>query len=104
MKYKNQAGGFGGKGLNNIHKSQGSPDAEEPKVPAESSFPGQLMRQEEVANLLAVSERTLEAWRLSGAGPPYVRLGSKKAVRYKRSDVEAWLAARTFRSTSEESA
>lgn len=104
MKYKNQAGGLDGKDLDNIHTLQGNPEAEVPEVPAKSPFPGQLMRPEEVVDLLAVSGRTLEAWRLSGAGPPYVRLGSKKAVRYKRSDVETWLAERTFRSTSEESA
>lgn len=45
----------------------------------------------EVAHLLGISVRTL--WRLLAAGevPEPVRL--RKAVRWRRSDIEAWLVA-----------
>ena len=39
------------------------------------------------------SERSLEAWRRRGYGPPFIRV-SPRVVRYRRLDVERWLAAR----------
>ncbi len=52
-----------------------------------------LLPQKRVATLLSVSPRALEAWRMRGVGPPFIRI-SKRCVRYRRRDVEAWLAAR----------
>ncbi len=49
-----------------------------------------MMPEVEVALELRVSVRTVIRWRVSGVGPPYVRLG--KRVFYKRQDVAAWLA------------
>jgi predicted DNA-binding transcriptional regulator AlpA len=46
---------------------------------------------------LAVS--TLEKLRLSGGGPRFVRLG--RAVRYRVTDLEAYLAERVVESTSQ---
>lgn len=60
----------------------------------------ELVAQEDAARLLAVSPRTLEAWRVSGGGPPFVRL-SRRAIRYRRVDLEAWIAERVVSSTSE---
>lgn len=45
---------------------------------------------EEVADRLRVPIRTLYDWRLRGVGPPALRIG--KRLRYRRSDVDAWLA------------
>lgn len=42
-----------------------------------------LVTEERAAELLALSVRTLQAWRLRGAGPAFVRAGA--AVRYQRS-------------------
>jgi hypothetical protein len=39
------------------------------------------------------SERSLEAWRRRGFGPPFIRV-SPRAVRYRRRDVERWLNER----------
>jgi excisionase family DNA binding protein len=47
------------------------------------------MTTEEVAAYLRVPPRTVEAWRYKGTGPPGIRVG--KHVRYRRTDVEAWL-------------
>ena len=46
-----------------------------------------------------LSASFLEKLRVVGGGPPFIKVG--KAVRYKLSDVDAWLAERTRRSTSE---
>jgi predicted DNA-binding transcriptional regulator AlpA len=57
------------------------------------------LTQRETANVLRCSERTLEKLRVSGMGPKYHKL--LRRVLYKESDIEAWLAARVVRSTSE---
>jgi predicted DNA-binding transcriptional regulator AlpA len=45
------------------------------------------------ARFLGVSIRTLQGWRENGTGPRFIRL-SARAVRYRPSDLEAWLAER----------
>ena len=44
--------------------------------------------QAEIAEMLHVPERTLEDWRLTHHGPPYLKLG--RHVRYDPADVYAW--------------
>ena len=58
-----------------------------------------LLSQREAATLLHLSERTLERFRVSGAGPKFVRLG--RSIRYRLTDIEAFIAARIVGSTSE---
>jgi hypothetical protein len=53
--------------------------------------PDAMMTTAALAVLCGVSSRTPEAWRLKGIGPPYFEISSR-CVRYKRSDVIAWLA------------
>ena len=45
-----------------------------------------------------VSTRTMQRWRLEGVGPTYVKLG--RLVRYRQSDLDAFLEERTRTSTS----
>lgn len=52
-----------------------------------------LLSPKRVAALLGVSPRALEAWRLRGEGPSFIRISSR-CIRYRRSDVEAWLDQR----------
>lgn len=59
-----------------------------------------LLTQRETAQLLRLSERSLERYRVSGFGPRYVKAGHS-AVRYRIEDVEAWIASRVVHSTSE---
>jgi predicted DNA-binding transcriptional regulator AlpA len=40
------------------------------------------------------SPRTVQRWRATGEGPPYIRVGRR--ILYRRSDVEAWLSSQTF--------
>ena len=51
------------------------------------------MTTSEVAVALAVSPGTLFRWRLHGSGPLYLKLGTgpKAPIRYRRSDIEAFL-------------
>ena len=58
-----------------------------------------LLTQRQAAETLALSERTLERFRVTGAGPKFVRLG--KSIRYRLADLEAWIASRVVGSTSE---
>ena len=58
-----------------------------------------LQTTSEIAVYLQVAEITLRKWRLGGTGPRFVKVGS--TVRYKNSDIEAWLVSRTVASTSE---
>jgi excisionase family DNA binding protein len=59
----------------------------------------QLLDQREAARLLRLSERTLERLRLQGGGPSFVKCG--RSVRYRESDLDAWIAARVIGSTSD---
>ena len=61
-----------------------------------------LMNQEEAARLLDVSPRSLEGWRLNGGGPPFHRLGKRRAVKYSRIDLLNWIETHRFTSTSGE--
>lgn len=58
-----------------------------------------LLTQREAAELLQLSVRTLERYRLSGLGPHFVKAGH--SVRYREADLEAWVASRVVGSTSE---
>ena len=60
----------------------------------------QLLTQKRLADLIDVSERTLERWRVEGSGPAFVKAGRK--VLYLPDDVNDWLAASRRKSTSEQ--
>ena len=59
-----------------------------------------LLTTPDAARYLGVSAKTLNNWRWIGAGkgPTFVRLG--RAVRYDVRTLDAWIAGRTFDSTS----
>lgn len=42
------------------------------------------------AEVLGVSPRTMEGWRIKGRGPKCYRVGNR-LVRYRREDLAAWL-------------
>ncbi|ODU41779.1 MAG: hypothetical protein ABS96_30375 [Lysobacteraceae bacterium SCN 69-123] len=56
--------------------------------------PSDLLDEKEVAATLGVAPGTLRNWRSLRIGPVYVKLG-KRAVRYRRSDVETFIASGT---------
>jgi len=58
-----------------------------------------LLTQDEAADLLKLSVRTLERLRTTSGGPKFLKI--MHSVRYRQSDVEAWIASRVVGSTSE---
>jgi len=52
-----------------------------------------LLTEVEAADLLRLSVRTLQAWRIRIAGPAFVQVG--RAVRYRRRDLITWIEANT---------
>jgi predicted DNA-binding transcriptional regulator AlpA len=53
----------------------------------------------EAARSLGLCEVTLRKWRNLGGGPRFVKMG--RAVRYRRSDLDAFIGANTFANTLE---
>jgi len=62
-----------------------------------------LLTTTQAAEILGVSKAFLERDRWAGARIPFIRVGSR-AVRYRLSDLEAYLASRVRRSTSDKGA
>lgn len=54
-----------------------------------------LLSEVDAADLLGLSTRTLQCWRLQETGPAYVRAG--RAIRYRRRDLLEWIDANTIR-------
>jgi predicted DNA-binding transcriptional regulator AlpA len=57
----------------------------------------------EFARLIEVHPNTLGKWRTQGRGPRYEKLGKgiRAKIRYRRSEIEKWLAENAHRNTSE---
>jgi DNA-binding transcriptional MerR regulator len=58
-----------------------------------------LLTTETLAEQISISPRTLERWRLTGCGPPFMKAGRR--VLYSSQNVEEWLAQTLKSSTSE---
>lgn len=58
------------------------------------------VNEAEAAEILGVAPRTLSDWRFRGVGPRYLAY-SARAVRYRLSDLEEFMAAAERRSTSD---
>lgn len=52
----------------------------------------ELLTQQQLADELQVSQRTLERWRQQGTGPAFIQVG--RSPRYRRSDIDTWLDQR----------
>lgn len=50
----------------------------------------EFLKEKELSRLLNITVAALRRWRLIGRGPQFTKLGS--AVRYRKSEIEAWLA------------
>lgn len=57
-----------------------------------------LLAPAAVAEILVVTERTLERWRMTGEGPRFVKL-SRSTVRYAADDVAKFVSQRLRRNT-----
>ncbi|WP_005036566.1 helix-turn-helix transcriptional regulator [Holophaga foetida] len=72
--------------------TQSQPIHQEPHPPA-------LLDSLHAAGVLNVSVLTLADWRCKGTGPAFLKVG--RCVRYRRSDLEAWLNSRTVTNTAQ---
>jgi hypothetical protein len=76
-------------------------------VPTQSATPtadgaprsSELITPAQAADLLRVRAKVLERWRGTGEGPAFVRLSSK-TIRYRREDIDAFVAGRVRASTA----
>ncbi len=62
--------------------------------------PMEYLGTREAAALLGLSPRTLDRYRVTGAGPAFYRFGTR--IRYARADLGDWAAARRRTSTSDD--
>ena len=69
------------------------------RKPQEVGSGDRLLPPGDAANLLHLSTSWLAKARMSGEGPPYVKLG--RSVRYRESALVQWLKSLTRLSTSE---
>jgi excisionase family DNA binding protein len=69
---------------------------------AKASSSETFLTEAETAQLLKLSQRTLQRWRMEGSqGLPFRRFGG--LIRYALSDIERWAAEQSRMSTSETS-
>jgi len=61
------------------------------------------LNTDQAADYTGLSKATLEKFRCSGGGPRFVRY-SRRAVRYRVAEIDAWMDSRTVAHTSERSA
>ncbi len=66
---------------------------------AEALSRKQLVDERRAAEFLGMQVKTLQEWRTSGKGCPFVKIG--RAVRYSLADLDAFIAKNTVQSTAE---
>lgn len=78
-------------------------DQNTPVAPPTSTSPPLVpspnLNTKDAATFLSVQPSTLEQWRWNGRGPKFVKLN--RSVVYRMADLEAFLEARVFHSTTE---
>lgn len=62
-------------------------------MPTDDSTARELLTLDQLSDLLQVPRSTLYTWRTSGKGPRALKLNG--TLRFRRSDVDAWLDAAT---------
>ena len=62
--------------------------------------PDELLSPTELAEALGISVRTIYNWRVRKVGPPGLKVG--RHVRYRKADVESWLAAQAAKEQAAE--
>ena len=78
-------------------QTRAAPDAEIAVVPR--IVRDDFMSSDDTAQILGLSPRTLERFRLEGRGPSYFKFG--RVVRYRRSTILEWAEAQLRKSTSD---
>ena len=60
---------------------------------------GRFAKTRQTSDYIGVSDRTMEGWRQTGIGPPYIKAGG--TVLYDLVEIDRWLSSRRRRSTSD---
>ncbi len=68
-------------------------------INSKNGDPRALMGERELSDMLGVSVRTAQAWRVKGGGPVFLKINNR-LVRYRQSDIDAWLASQAATNTS----
>lgn len=55
----------------------------------------QFLSTPQAATMLAVSESTLQRYRITNEGPPYIKVGNR--VRYDIKDLEDWVESKKIK-------
>ena len=63
-----------------------------------------FLQEADLARRLQLSVKCIQAWRLKGDGPIFLKLGRRGAVRYRMQDVLNWEGTCVRHSTSSEAA
>jgi len=63
-------------------------------APTNNNEPAEYLDEKRLCALLGISSVTATKWRAKAKGPPFIKLG--RLVRYRRSDVDAWLRTNTI--------
>ena len=58
----------------------------------------ELLNPPSAAVYLAVAISSLAKWRVTGEGPPFIKIGS--SVRYRTADLETWIEGRRVLNTA----
>ncbi len=61
----------------------------------------ELINEAQASTTLKVSPRTLQAWRVRGCGPTFIKVG--RSVRYRIGDLHEFVKRNVHQSTSEDS-
>lgn len=59
----------------------------------------QMLSEQQAADTLCQSVRTLQKWRVTGFGPAYFKIG--RSVRYRRQELLDWIESRRRAHTSQ---
>ncbi len=70
-------------------------------MPQINAVISELLTQQAMLDEYHIPIRTQERMRADGSGPVYVRLGARR-IAYRRSDIEAWLATKSFKHRADE--
>jgi len=56
----------------------------------------EFLDEDQLAKWLGLSKACIQRWRYTAQGPRFLKLGTGKhaAIRYRRADIESWLAER----------
>ncbi len=60
----------------------------------------EFFNTKEAAEYLSLQKNTLEVWRVKGGGPSFCKFG--RAIRYRKSDLDAFVEQCVCRSTSDQ--